>query len=381
MANKVLLVTTTSGFVPQFEMNNVIYLQSLGFEIHYASNFNTPVYGKDNSRLDGTDIIRHQIDFVRSPFQFSNIKALKELVRLMKEERFELIHCHTPMGGVLGRLAARISKNGVVMYTAHGFHFYQGAPFINLILYKTMERLLAHLTDVLVTINQEDYRAALKFKMKNGGAVFYTPGIGIDSKRFSKIENRRQDFRSQHLLKPNDFVLITCGELIKRKNQEAILKALTCIKDCRIKLIICGSGVLEQDIRKRIRKYGLENQVLMLGYCDNIQEYLNAADCFVFPSYQEGLPVALMEAMASGLPVICSRIRGNVDLITNEGGFLVDPEDIDGLAASILKLKKNYKLRRQMGAFNVERIRYFDVEVVKRKMQDIYQFAIEKTRK
>ncbi|MDR1547567.1 MAG: glycosyltransferase family 4 protein [Hungatella sp.] len=382
MAEKVLLVTTTSGFVPQFEMNNVKYLQSLGFEIHYASNYHTPIYGKDNSRLDGTGIIRHQIDFVRSPFRLSNIKVLRELVKLMKEEKFVLIHCHTPMGGVLGRLAAWISKNGVVMYTAHGFHFYEGAPLINRLLYKTMEWTLAHITDVLVTINQEDYQAALTFKMKKGGAVFYAPGIGIDCKRFSTIENKRQEMRNQYQLQPDDFLLITCGELIKRKNHEAILKALTYIKDSHIKLILCGSGVLEQDIRQKIREYGLEKRVFMIGYCYNIPEHLKEADCFVFPSYQEGLPVALMEAMASGLPVVCSRIRGNVDLIVQEeGGFLVDPSDIDGFATSILKLKENYKLRQQMGAFNAERIQQFDVEVVKRKMQDIYQFAIEKTGK
>lgn len=382
MAEKVLLITTTSGFVPQFEMNNVKYLQLLGYEIHYASNYYTPVYGKDNSRLDGTGIIQHQIDFVRSPFRLSNIKVLVELTKLMKEEQFALIHCHTPMGGVLGRLAAWLSKSSVVMYTAHGFHFYQGAPFINQLLYKTMEWMLAHMTDVLVTINQEDYQSALKFKLKKGGAIFYVPGIGVDCKRFSINENKRYEIRSQHQLKSDDFVLITCGELIKRKNHETILKALTYIKDYQVKLILCGSGVLEQEIRQKIRDYGLEEQIIMIGYCYNIPEYLKAADCFVFPSYQEGLPVALMEAMASGLPVICSRIRGNVDLIVpEEGGFLVEPRDIEGVANFILKLKENYELRKQMGLFNAEWIQKFDVEVVNRKMRDIYQFAIAKVKK
>ncbi|RKD34845.1 glycosyltransferase family 4 protein [Lacrimispora algidixylanolytica] len=380
MAEKILLVTTTSGFVPQFEMNNVKYLLSLGYEIHYASNYNTPIYGNDNSRLDETDIIRHQIDFVRSPFRLSNIKLLRDLVKLMKEEQFVLIHCHTPMGGVLGRLAACISKCGVVMYTVHGFHFYQGAPLMNRLMYKTMEWLLAHVTDVLVTINEEDYQAALKFKLKKGGSVFYTPGIGIDCKRFSTIENIRQKIRSQYQLQSDDFVLITCGELIKRKNHVAILKALTYIKDYHIKLILCGSGVLEQDIRHKIREYGLEECIFMIGYCYNIQEHLKAADCFVFPSYQEGLPVALMEAMTSGLPVIASKIRGNVDLIVPEkGGFLVEPKDIKGFADSILKLKENNELRQQMGCFNSEKIQQFDVEIVKKKMKDIYQFAIAKT--
>ncbi|EXG83602.1 glycosyltransferase [Clostridium sp. ASBs410] len=382
MAEKVLVVTTTSGFVPQFEMNNVKYLQLLGYEVHYASNYRTPVYGKDNSRLDGTGIIRHQVDFVRSPFRLSNIKVLIKLVKLMKKEQFALIHCHTPMGGVLGRIAAWISKCDVVMYTAHGFHFYQGAPLINQLLYKTMEWTLAHMTDILVTINQEDYKAALKFKLKKDGAVFYVPGIGIDCKRFYTNEDKRQEIRSQYQIQPDDFILITCGELIKRKNHEAILKALTYIKDHQVKLILCGSGVLEQDIRQKIRDYDLEDRIIMIGYCYNILDHLKAADCFVFPSYQEGLPVALMEAMASGLPVVCSKIRGNVDLIIpEEGGFLVDPRDIKELANSILKLKENHELKIKMGLFNAERIQKFDVEVVNRKMRDIYQFAITKGKK
>lgn len=382
MAEKVLVVTTTSGFVPQFEMNNVKYLQLLGYEVHYASNYRTPVYGKDNSRLDGTGIIRHQVDFVRSPFRLSNIKVLIKLVKLMKKEQFVLIHCHTPMGGVLGRIAAWISKCDVVMYTAHGFHFYQGAPFINQLLYKTMEWTLAHMTDILVTINQEDYKAALKFKLKKDGAVLYVPGIGIDCKRFYTNEDKRQEIRSQYQIQPDDFILITCGELIKRKNHEAILKALTYIKDHQVKLILCGSGVLEQDIRQKIRDYDLEDRIIMIGYCYNILDHLKAADCFVFPSYQEGLPVALMEAMASGLPVVCSKIRGNVDLIIpEEGGFLVDPRDIKELANSILKLKENHELKKKMGLFNAERIQKFDVEVVNRKMRDIYQFAITKGKK
>lgn len=382
MAEKVLVITTTSGFVPQFEMNNVKYLQLLGYEVHYASNYRTPIYGEDNSRLDGTGIIRHQIDFVRSPFRLSNIKVLIRLVELMKREQFVLIHCHTPMGGVLGRLAAWISKSGVVMYTAHGFHFYQGAPLVNQLLYKTMECMLAHVTDVLITINQEDYKAALKFKLKKNGTVFYVPGIGIDCKRFSTSEDKRQEIRSQYQLQPDDFVLITCGELIKRKNHEAILKALTYIKDHQVKLILCGSGVLEQNIRQKIRDYDLEERIIMIGYCYNILEHLKAADCFVFPSYQEGLSVALMEAMASGVPVVCSKIRGNVDLIVpEEGGFLVDPKDIKGFANSILKLKENHELRKKMGLFNAERIQKFDIEVVNRKMRDIYQFAIAKEKK
>ena len=120
---KALLVTTVSGFVPQFEMNNVRLLQNMGFEVHYASNYNTPSYGTDNHRLDGTGIIRHQIDFVRSPFKPENITVFRQLKAVMEQEQFQLVHCHTPMGGVMARLAAHATHTGPVIYTAHGFHF------------------------------------------------------------------------------------------------------------------------------------------------------------------------------------------------------------------------------------------------------------------
>ena len=123
---KALLVTHVSGFVPQFEMNNVRILQELGYEVHYASNFHTPSYGTDNHRLDGTGIIRHQIDFVRSPFSAKNCLVYRQMCDLMKREHFSLVHCHTPMGGVMARLAAHVTGTGPVIYTAHGFHFLRG---------------------------------------------------------------------------------------------------------------------------------------------------------------------------------------------------------------------------------------------------------------
>lgn len=126
---KALLITHVSGFVPQFEMNNVRILQSMGYEVHYASNFNTPSYGTDNHRLDGTGIICHQIDFVRSPFDKRNLHVYRQMVELMRREDFSLVHCHTPMGGVMARLAAHATGTGPVIYTAHGFHFFKGASW------------------------------------------------------------------------------------------------------------------------------------------------------------------------------------------------------------------------------------------------------------
>ena len=179
---KALLVTTVSGFVPQFEMNNVRTLQSMGFEVHYAANYNTPSYGTDNHRLDHTGIVRHQIDFVRSPYKPENLRVYRQLKKLMTEQRFQLVHCHTPMGGVMARLAAHATGTGPVIYTAHGFHFFTGAPMKNWLLYYPMERFLSRFTAQQICINREDYqRAVRQFHAKY---VDYIPGVGVDLNRY-----------------------------------------------------------------------------------------------------------------------------------------------------------------------------------------------------
>ena len=179
MPRKALLVTHVSGFVPQFEMNNVRILQRLGYEVHYASNFHTPSYGTDNHRLDGTGIICHQIDFVRSPFDKRNFQVYRQMVELMRREDFSLVHCHTPMGGVMARLAAHVTGTGPVIYTAHGFHFFKGASWKNWLFYYPMEKFLSRYTDQQICINREDYELAKrKFHAKY---VDYVPGVGIQS--------------------------------------------------------------------------------------------------------------------------------------------------------------------------------------------------------
>ena len=188
MKKKALLVTTVSGFVPQFEMNNVRILQSMGYEVHYASNYHTPAYGNDNHRLDGTGIIRHQVDFVRSPFHPANISVYRQLYRLMKQIPFDLVHCHTPMGAVMARLTAHATHTDPVIYTAHGFHFYHGASPIYWLCYYPMERFLSRYTKQQLCINREDYQCAKKtFYSKY---VDYIPGVGIDLKKIPEQDRK-----------------------------------------------------------------------------------------------------------------------------------------------------------------------------------------------
>lgn len=389
---KALLVTTVSGFVPQFEMNNVRILQSMGYEVHYAANYSTPSYGKDNHRLDGTGIIRHQIDFVRSPFKPANFTIYRQLCSLMQKERFDLVHCHTPMGSVIARLAAHATHTGPVIYTAHGFHFYHGASLVNWLCYYPMERFLSRFTDQQICINQEDYNRAKKsFHAKY---IDYIPGVGIDLNQIPKLDKDTIEHKKKELGLPSDkWILMSSGELIKRKNHEAVIRAMAKLKDTQtsadipthnIHYAICGHGQLDNYLAQLVEELDVTDMVTFLGYREDILEVYQTADIFIFPSYQEGLPVALLEAMASGLPVICSDIRGNQDLMGQpekkcenleycQGGIMVTHTDSpEEYCLAILQMLSSPQKLPAMGAANQLKSQNFSIASVSDTMAQIY---------
>lgn len=392
---KALLVTRVSGFIPQHEMNNVKILQEMGYEIHYATNLNVVVYGKDNSRLDGTGIITHQIDFQKSPFSKNVRKAYHQLVQLMREESFDLIHCHMPLSAAVTRLAAQkvrkeTGKQIPVLYTAHGLHFYTGAPLQNWIYYP-VERYLARYTDRLILMNQEDYQRGLHFPIR--GRVEYVPGVGIPLEGYQPVQLRwgeEPEIIERPIiekligrkLSPETRILVTIGELSQRKNHRLAVDMMEELKDLDLILLIGGDGAEYDKLKKQIMEKGLENRVFLPGYVQDVKQILAEADCYVFPSHQEGLPVAVMEAMAAGLPVVAGNIRGVTDLIEHgQGGYLVHGFDPVDFAVKIRRMfTEKYgksavprnKRRFQMGQWNQERIKQFSREVVDQRMREIY---------
>ncbi|MBE5991541.1 MAG: glycosyltransferase family 4 protein [Paenibacillaceae bacterium] len=390
---KVLLVTTVSGFVPQFEMSNVHILQSMGYEVHYASNYHTPSYGTDNHRLDGTGIIRHQIDFVRSPFTLQNIKVYRQLKKVMSKERFDLVHCHTPMGGVMARLVAHSTKTSPVIYTAHGFHFFKGASLINWLCYYPMEKFLSRFTDEQICINLEDYqRAKEKFHAKH---TSYIPGVGLD---ISKIKPSIEiNIKKLELGLPTDrLILLSTGELIQRKNHETVIRAIGKLKaECsdvmnaknmKFHYVICGHGKLEEYLKRLAQELQVNDCISFLGYREDMMEIYQIADLFLFPSYQEGLPMALLEAMAYGLPVICSDIRGSRDLMRKnanapldqcDGGILIaKADDVPAYSNAIQQLLCDRRKRQEMGNINSLRATEFSIKNVKESMEKIYRMLL-----
>ncbi|WP_218143814.1 glycosyltransferase [Planococcus faecalis] len=169
------------------------------------------------------------------------------------------------------------------------------------------------------------------------------------------------------------FVLLSIGELNKNKNHETVIKALAQIKNPNIYYLICGAGPLESHLNNLITNLNLKSQIKLLGFKQEIADFYNLADVFIFPSYREGLSVALMEAMSSRLPVICSNIRGNVDLIDNDkGGYLVEPEDVQGFSNAIKNLYQSVELREAFSVYNFEKIDEYTIEKVLKKIKELY---------
>lgn len=317
----------------------------------------------------------YNIPFERNPLKPGNLKAYKELKHIIDEGEYDIIHCHTPVGAMLTRLAAKQArKQGTkVFYTAHGFHFYKGAPAINWILYYPVEKWLSRYTDVLITINKEDYERAKTFK---AGKVCYVPGVGIDLKKFNVGYVNKEQKRKEIGVSADDFVLLSVGELIPRKNHEVVIRALSVLKQLdklnHIEYVICGRGSYEADLRKLAEGLDVADHVHFLGYRNDISEICNCADLFVFMSHQEGLPVALMEAMACGLPAVCSNIRGNTDLIEDGVTGLLANNTPEEVAQSISKMKSDTALRNRVASAALQKIKQFDLSSVEDEMSKIY---------
>ncbi len=374
---KVLILASVASMIDQFNMSNIKLLIDMGYKVHVACNFvegstcSDEQIKKLQHILESLDVNYYQIDFKRNVMNIkNNIVAYKQVLNLMKQNKYEFAHCHSPIGGVIGRLVGKATKTKVI-YTAHGFHFFKGASLVNWLIYYPIEKWLSRYTDVLITINKEDYERAKGFKAKR---VEYVPGVGIDVDKYNIVEVDRKLKRKELNLPQDAFVVLSVGELNKNKNHEVLIRAIAKTNNTKIHYVICGQGQLKEYLHGLSKELGIENQVHLLGFRKDIAEICRVSDVFVFPSKREGLPVSLMEAMACGLPVVCSRIRGNVDLIEDgKGGYLVEPDDVERFVKKITELVDDSRLRSQLGRFNARRIETYSVNNVLLDMQKIYK--------
>lgn len=367
---KVLFVATVvKKHINVFHLPYLQWFQEQGYETH--------VCARDD--FNGEEcIIPHcdqhfDIPFERSPLNKNNIKAYRQLKKIINENNYEIIHCHTPVAAMLTRLAARTSrkKGTKVIYTAHGFHFFKGAPLINWLIYFPVEWLCSFFTDTLITINQEDYKLAKK--VMKAKKIEYISGVGIDTEKYKNIQVDKKAKRKELGVPEDAIMLLSVGELNKNKNHEVIIKAVKKLNNSNIHYCIAGQGDLEEYLKNKILSLDLENQVHLLGYRRDVSELYHAADIFCFPSLREGLSVSLMEAMCAGLPVICSDIRGNIDLISEDGGYRCNPNSVDDFQSGIDELVHNEEKIVHFQNNNLVAITKFSIDSVKTRMICIYQ--------
>ena len=367
---KVLFSATVDSHILQFHLPFLKMFKENGYEVHVATNGNEEIPYCD---------VKHVVSFERNPFKINNLKAIFQLKKICNEEMFDIIHTHTPMGSVVTRLAAKNSRKKYgtrVIYTAHGFHFFKGAPKKNWLLFYPVEKHLSRYTDTLILINQEDYNLA-KSKFKRCRDIQYVPGVGIDENKFdfemSDIE--KEKFRESLGLKKDDFVMLYPAEISKRKRQEWLIESISSLlkKHENMHLLLPGKDSLNGKCQELTKKLNLESQIHFLGYRKDIPELLKISNISLSTANQEGLPVNIMEAMYVGLPIVASNCRGNRDLVKNEvNGYLIELEDEVGFSDKVNYIYENIKECKKYGNESQIIVKKYLLQNISDKMKKIY---------
>lgn len=381
---KVLIITNTASMVHLFNSVNIGAFQEEGYEVHIACNF---VHGNTASKdaienfkkeWRAKGIISHHIEFLRSPFSFKSFGIYKQTKKLIEDGDYDLVHCHTPIVSVFTRLAvSRLKKKPKLVYTAHGFHFYDGCPIFNWLIYYPIEKIFAPHTDLLITMNKEDHERAEKHLKAR--RIEFINGVGINLTAINETETDRDSIRETLSIGKDQKIMISVGEVNNNKNHRTAIEALSKCKEKNLHYVIAGLGHIE-DTQAYARYLGVGDRVHFLGFRSDVYKILKACDIFVFPSFREGLSVALTEAMACSLPVVASRIRGNVDLIDEgKGGFFCSPDDSSLMAEHIDRLASDPELRREMGEYNYEQSKKYDKNLIIKRLMNLILDRPEQT--
>lgn len=358
----------------RFNRANIEALQGLGYQVELAANFENgdgpEVHNQEYvAECKGEGIITHSIPFARHSLTGS-LKCLPQVKQLLKDGQYDIVHAHTETGGLILRLARGVKVKSRFFYTPHGMSFWKGSSFKSQVIYRPLERWICSGMDMNLGMNQEEVDMLRKWDSKTAA---YVHGIGLNLERFQKTNRTCEEVRAEFGLKADDKFIVSVGELDDNKNHITVIKALAMLEHKNFKYVVCGVGPNKEMLEKYAQERGMEDKVILAGYRSDIPDILNAADIFVFPSFHEGLPVSALEAMACGLPVICSRIRGNVDIVKDgENGFLFEPENDTTLVLQIERLINSQELARRFGEKNKQIVREFSQEAVVEELKNIY---------
>lgn len=365
---KILFIATVESHILNFHIPFLRYFQDKGYEVHVATRL-----GERRYELEREGIVCHNVAFSRSPYSLATISALKRLIKIMRANNFSLVHTHTPMGAFLGRFAARLTNTTPVLYTAHGFHFYRGAPLKNWLIYYTAEQTAARWTDGLIVMNDEDFENARRLGFQPEKNLFYVHGVGVELSRYSPSPGAGS-IRAELGL-GRDEVIVTCvAELTPNKNHTFLLDAWQRLSPRRgsAHLLLVVTGENEVALQRKVEREQIP-RVHFLGYRKDVPQILQETDTVTLVSKREGLPKSIMEAMAAGKPVVATNVRGNRDLVEHERtGLLVEPGDVAGLAGALERLVSDRRLRETMGAAGRKKIQDYSLEKVLEEMTAIY---------
>ena len=374
---KKLLITSTDLMMIQFLVPHVKYLSENSFHVEIACSVVGDRIEDVRTALSGVAKKIHTVRLERSPVSPNNLKGYGDMKRLLEENKYDIIWTNEPVMGVVTRLAARkLRRQGTkVIYMCHGFHFYKGASLPSWLLYYPVERFMSRFCDMIVTINHEDEARAKTFHCPR---VAHINGIGVDFSRLHCTVTREEKRRELGVT-DEDILVLSVGELQTRKNHEAIIRAIARLNNSHVKYMICGLGVLLEHLQKLAEDLGIRDQVSFLGYRMDIPEIMRAADIYAHPSKREGLGLASLEAMASGLPLVTSNIQGIPDYVENGvTGYMCDPEDVEGFAEHLRLVVEDRELRLTIDRTNMERVKKYAITEIQPIIADLFDFKTEK---
>lgn len=364
---KVLFVATITGHINSFHLPYLKMFKENGYEVHVATNDDVPIQYCD---------VHHKISICRNPFKIDNFKAIKQLKKIINKEKFDIVHCHTPMGSVVARLSAKSSrkKGTKVVYTAHGFHFYKGAPLKNWIIYYPVEKICSRWTDCLITITNEDYKFAKKH-FKNIKKIEHVNGVGMNAKRLEKslTESEKNDIRENLKIKSDDIVFSYVAELNSNKNQMLLIHIIERLKDSypNIKLLLIGNGPLKERYKEYIDENNLNEFIKLLGKRNDINELLSITDIYMASSKREGLPVNIMEAMYKGIPIVATDNRGHREIAMNSKNIFIE-KDITEMEQKVIDIISNMKNYKELSQEEHNDSKKYSIESVIERMNEIY---------
>lgn len=377
---KALLLAAMGSVHRQHNKANIKALKEIGAIIYLAANFGTDTPREKNNTQFVAECKRDGINIIDIPFRrggfITNIFQIPVLNKFLKREKFDIVHVHTETGGFMLRLSCLIQSkcNTKFVYTPHGMSFWKGSSLKSQLVYRPLERWICSAMDMNLGMNMEEVE---NLEQWNKRTAHYVHGVGLDVARMQNPVRSREQMREEFGLTESDKFIASIGELDDNKNHITVIKALATLGRKDFKYVVCGVGPNKDMLLAEAEHMGLKENVILAGYRSDIPDVLNAADIFVFPSFHEGMPVSALEAMACGLPIICSEIRGNVDIIREgDNGYLFQPSDVETLARKLEYLLDDTEKRKVMGLKNKEDVKDFSLESVTEELKRIYKSVL-----